>query len=193
MGKIIGRTILKTAVGLLIVLAVAFTVASLGFPQHMATAFENVGAYRVATGYASLRYAYTDDIGDLDRCARDSILSGSDKNIVKYCGKLVKKEGFDALCEKQGGEYDYRQYIYGNLASSQYRRGDTEGSLASAVEAMEGVTGFPVNNALAILAIRAAEKQDDGMAALLLPVLEGIQPSEGEEEYYQKVKNILQI
>ncbi len=189
MDKIVCKTVIKTVAALVIAMVVAFVVMSLGFPQHMASMWEDVGAYRFATGYASLRYAYTNDASDLDRCARDSILSGDRDDIIKYCGKLVDDDGFIGICEKNGREY--RQYIYGNLVSALYKNGLKERAIEKAQSAMEGETGFPENNALAILAIRAAAAADAETANKLLDIINNISPGDGEETYYTKVKNIL--
>lgn len=194
LSKIIVKTILKTVLGLVAVLAVAFLIMSLGFPQTMAGICEKTGAYNLATGYASLRYAYTGSAEDLDRCAGDSILAGNDENIVKYCGSLVKEDEFTEICLKYEGNGDYRQYVYSKLAAAQYRTGDKEGALASAQEALEGVGGFPAGNAIAALATEVAEARDKDTASKLLAVIEKISPVGDEESvYYNRVKNILKI
>ncbi len=194
MSKIIVKTFIKTALGLIAALAVVFIIMSFGFPQHMAGMCENIGAYGLATGYASLRYTYTGSAEDLDRCARDSILADNDENIVKYCGSLVETDGFADICLSYGGDVDYRQYVYSKLSVAQYRSGDKDGALASATEALVGVEGFPVNNALAALATEVATAEDSDTAGKLLAVMEKISPDgDGEEDYFNRVKNILNI
>lgn len=197
MVKIIVKTFIKTALAVVVMLAVAFGVVSIAFPQHMATLFENAGCYRTATDYASLRHFYTGNVNDLDRCARDSILSRNNGKIVKYCGKLVADEEFAELCTSYIGaydSYDYRQYICGNLASAQYAEGDAEGAVDTATAALDGVEGFPVNNALALLCIRVAEREDGQTAKVLLAALGECSPvGETQTTYYQSVINILNI
>lgn len=191
MTKIIIKTTLKTLLALLLALVAAFAVMSLGFPQHMATLFENIGAYGVATGYASLRYSYTKDIGDLDRCARDSISSGNIGNIVKYCVRLTEDEGFEELCESNTGVYDYRQYICSNLACAQYASGDRTGALATAGSAMEGISDFPEGNAASSLAVRIAEARDAESASALLAVVEKHTPTESQQRSYDAAVALL--
>lgn len=194
MSKIIVKTFIKTVLGLIAILAVAFLIMSFGFPQSMAGMCENVGAYNLATGYASLRYTYTGSAEDLDRCARDSILAGNDENMVKYCGSLVKEDEFTEICLSYDGKGDYRQYVYSKLTAAQYRTGDKAGALLSAQEALEGVDGFPAGNALAALATEVAETRDEDTAGKLLAVIEKISPVGDEESvYYNRVKNILKI
>lgn len=190
MKNLIGKTIVKTVLGLVVALALAFVIMSFGFPQYMADMCEDLGAYRAATGYASLRYAYTRDISDLDRCARGSIFSGDGGRIIKYCGKLTEDEDFALLCGDEGE--DYRQYIFANLAAAEYGAGQKDEAVATAERALSGVEGFPKNNALAILAIRVAEDGDGATAATLLCLLADIAPADGQADYYQSVKNILQ-
>lgn len=191
MTKIIIKTTLKTLLALLVACIAVFAVMSLGFPQHMATMFENLGAYGVATGYASLRYTYTKDIGDLDRCARDSIVSGDNGNIVKYCLRLTEDEGFDGLCESSSGDYDYRQYICSNLACAQYATGDSANALATATAAMDGIPDFPEGNAISALAVRIAEAKDGENATALLAATERHTPAESQQRSYDAVVSLL--
>ena len=112
-------------------------------PQSMATVSEKVGNYDFAVTCANLKYKYSDDTSDLARCAEDSILSGEDKLIVKYCEKLIEKDDFGELCRRRDEELSrtlfgvyatkYNTYIIGNLAAAQYRGGD----LKKAVETAE--------------------------------------------------------
>lgn len=191
MAKIILRTTLKTLLGLVIALLIIFLVLSFGFPSQMASLFEKMGAYGIATNYASLSYAYKNDADSLERCARDSILAGDDEDIVKYCTYLAGDDGFGAVCEKNGGE-SYRQYIYGKLAASLYKTGDADGALNTVAEALDG-RGFPENNAAIELALCVVRAEDGGCAARLSELLDGIEPEEGERGDYEKVKNILNI
>lgn len=195
MSDIVAKTILKTVLGIVGIICAVLIVMSLGFPQHMASACENVGAYNLATGYASLRYAYTGSAEDLNRCACDSILAENDGNIVKYCGSLVEDDGFEDIClANNSDKYDYRQYIYSKLAVAKYNTGDKEGALSAVDEALSGVEGFPEGNALASLATAVAEANDPETAAQLLAKLGNIAPAGDEEsDYYNRVKNILKI
>ena len=134
------KTILKTALitlGSLVVAGILiFSLWILIAPQSMATVSEKLGNYNFAVTCANLKYKYSDETEDLARCAEDSILSGEDKLIIKYCDPLVKCDNFDELCTKRNekladtlyGRYatSYKTYIIGNLAAAQYRLGDLQ-------------------------------------------------------------------
>lgn len=179
----------------IIAIFVAFGTASLGFPQHMATLFEKMGAYSFATGYAGLAYTYKGTVENLARCVDDSIFAHDDANIVNYGNKLVEREDFDAYCEQRNealdGAVDYYQYIYGNLACAIYSRGDKDGALDAAKNAMQKVSGFPANNALAALAIRSAKNSDTEFSATLYNLIKDIEPTLDQQNYYDVVISIL--
>ena len=197
MNNIIVKTALKTFLAIVIILFVAFGVASLGFPQHMATLCENMGAYSIATGYASLRYTYTDDMGDLSRCLEDSIFSQKDKNIVAFGDKMLADKGaFEEFCAaKSDGvwqSYDYRQYVLGAIASSKLIMEDGDGAIETATYALDGESGFPVPNAAGDLAETIGDLKDRAAADKLYAVVSGRVPSgELEAGYHTAVLKIL--
>lgn len=208
--NIISKTALKTLLIVLIAVVLAFGVASLGFPQHMATFFENTGSYKIATGYASLAYTYSDTFENLVRCVDDSILSGDDSNIVSFASRLIAAEEFGEYCSLRdeefkknlngsgfdaSTEFSYKQYVAGHLSCSQYALGNTDGALETAKNAMSGEY-FPANNAYAMLATRAASRNDAEMKEKLLSEIESVIQSGSfkpeQYEYLQTVKNLLE-
>ena len=142
MKKIILKPALITVGALVLAGILFFSLWILIAPQSMATVSEKLGNYNFAVTCANLKYKYSDDTSDLARCAEDSILSGKDKLIIKYCEKLIDEDGFDGLCRQrneelaktQFGQYatDYKTYILGNLALSQYRTGDLNKAVKTA-------------------------------------------------------------
>ena len=134
------RVILKSALITLGALAFAgiliFSLWILISPQTMATTSEKLGNYSFAVTCADLKYKYSGSTEDLARCTEDSILSGNDGLIVKYGEQLIYKEDFNKLCNNKDKELqrtaygkhaaDYNTYIIGNLAVSQYRKGNLE-------------------------------------------------------------------
>lgn len=171
MNKIIFKTALVT-LGTLVAAAVAiFSLWILISPQTMATSCEKTGNYSFAVTCADLRYKYTKDVKDLARCAQDSIVSGKDALILKYCGRLIEDDGFDTLCKAvdesimstEFGKYakDYKGYICGNLAAAQYRSGDLDKALKTA----ESGKSF-VKLVLAIIENGTADEADKTLAAL---------------------------
>lgn len=193
MQKIILKTALKTLLGVIIALILAFGIASFGFPQSMAGICAKCGNYRFATSYASLRYTYTKSVDDLDVCAQYSIFSGHDGNIVKFCGKLVDDKGFEGICEKRGDKSgDYKQFIYGNLSAAQYRRGDKQKAVETAETAMEDVNGFPAGNAFVYLTLAVQKKPDEDIANEILDIVNKKTPTAEQQKTYEAVIGILE-
>lgn len=190
MFKVIAKTALKTLAVVAAVIAVAFGVASIGFPSAMAGVFEKLGNYSFATGYASLSYTYSKDIADLSRCAQDSILSKNDKNTVKFGDKLIAHEGFYEFCstESERLKLDYSQYICGGIACAKYRTGDTRGAISLAADAVEKSGGFSEGNAIVQLTLAVEKKGDKAAAEGLLNVITTIS---AEGKNYEAVINTL--
>lgn len=136
MKKIILKAALVTVGALAAIGILVFSLWILISPQSMATASEKIGNYSFAVTCSDLKYKYSDKTEDLARCAEDSILSGQDKLILKYCGQLIEKDDFESVCIEKNtqlgstafGVYavDYESYILGNLALSQYKSGELE-------------------------------------------------------------------
>ena len=191
--NVVVKTALKVILAVIIAMGVAFATASLGFPKSMATLFENMGAYSFATGYASLAYKYSGTVENLARCVDDSVFGEDEPNIVNFGNKLVKHSDFLNYSQKRTDEsgIDYFHFVYSNLAVAKYGQGDKKGALETAKTSMQDVSDFPVNNALAALAIRAAEKSDEQFSQQLLQEISAKVPSAEQQNYYDAVKNIL--
>lgn len=200
--KVILKTALKTLLAVAFAALVAFGIASLGFPSEMATLCEGTGNYSMATGYSSLAYAYSNKAEDLNRCFANGLHAKNDGSIIKYGDKLVKDERFKEICEANsktvptpnGGEVkiDYKQYVYGNLACAKYRQKDKDGAFSCADEGMNGLDGFPVNNALAVLSLQVIESGDGETAKLLLEKINKFTPKAAEEAYFNALKTELE-
>ena len=142
MKKVILKASLITVGALAAVGILIFSLWILIAPQSMATVSEKLGNYNFAVTCANLKYKYSDETVDLARCAEDSILSGEDRLIVKYCEQLIESDDFDAVCRRRDeelsrttfGKYatNYRTYILGNLAVAQYRSGNLQTAVATA-------------------------------------------------------------
>ena len=59
-------------------------------------------------------------------------------------------------------------FYHGNVAAAKFRKGDREEALKTAKAAMNGVQGFPKNNALSSLSLAVIEKGDCDFAKILL-------------------------
>lgn len=192
MSKVILKTALKTLLIAAVLALVAFGIASLGFPSEMAGLCERSGNYSMATGYASLSYTYSKNVNDLNRCFIDSVYAKNDNDIVKFGDELISNEKFEEICEnnskkvtaENGTEIiiDYKQYVHGNVAAAKYRKGNGEEALKTAKNAMDGVQGFPKNNALSSLALAVIDAGDADFAKTLL---EEIQTNHADDtDYY---------
>lgn len=178
MEKLVVKTAVKTVLIILGILIAVFAVFNFAFPQHMATATENIGNYDLAVKYASLRYYYTKDCGDLARCFDDSVLSGKDEYILRYGEQLVEHSGYGDVCERknaqQTGGYDYDRWVKGKLSVSYYNTGNTEKAVETAA-ADNGNKSFAYGNALMSLASRIRAANDKEAAVRILAVLEIIE------------------
>lgn len=186
MAKVVIKTALRTVLIVLIALIMTFGVASLAFPQHMATLFEQMGAYSFATGYSGLAYTYKKTTKNLSRCVDDSILAHDDENIITYGEMLIERSDFEDFAAD-----GYKQFVMGHIACAKFNVGEKKEAVELAAKAMEGVEGFPLNNALAALSIRAAEKSDAEVKEELYKIIINIQPTEGQQDYYGAVIAIL--
>ena len=203
MNNVIVKTALKTLLVLIIAAILAFGVASLGFPAHMATLFENMRAYNFAAGYAGLAYSYSGTIEDLSRCVDDSILAGDRRNVINYGEQLVAHNDFlsyagartegerEKLPENLKDSYDYYLTVYGNLTVAKYGQGDKAGALETAKAAMNNLEGFPVNNPLAVLAVYAAINSDNEFSEQLYGAVSSVSPTAEQQSYYESVIEIL--
>lgn len=203
MSKVIIKTALKTLLIVILVAAAAFAVASFGFPQHMATFFENTENYSIAAKYASLRYSYTNEVEDAARCASDAILSEDDSTIVKYCVKFTGHKDFESYCEQMDEYYSsteyaqyttsYKQYIYGKYVVALASGGTEEDKEEAAEQALSanGVHSFKSGNALSVLALWAVENGDGELCSIIVTKMSTISPSD-DAEYYQSILQIVQ-
>lgn len=194
MEKLVVKTAVKTVIIILVAFGVIFAIFNFAFPQHMATLTEGMGNYSLAIKYASLRYTYTKDTGDLARCFDDAVLLGDDKYIVKFGEELVDCRDFELYCESKsmsvGSGYSYRQRVYSKLAISYYNTGKKEEAVALAAKA-NGTKGFAYGNALMSLAAYARSAKDASTCSLILNELDKITPSESEGADYQAVQKSL--
>lgn len=180
MNKLILKTALITIAALAVAALAVFSLWILCSPQTMATSCEKTGNYSFAVTCADLRYKYTNNVGDLARCAEDSILSGNDSRIVNYGAKLIDDEKFSQLCTEKDkllsnteyGSYTlgYKNYICGHVAAAYYRTGELQRGIDTAEKG--GV------NAFTKLVLEIAEKQDKEAAQKVLTALEGVENSE---------------
>ena len=186
MEKIVVKTAVKTVLIILAAILAVFAVFNLAFPQHMATLTEGMGNYSLAVKYASLRYSYTHDSGDLARCFDDAVLSGNDGYIIKYGEELINCDKFDEVCESrnQGANIlDYKQRVFGKVAVSYYNTGKKEEAVALAFDA-NGYNSFAYGNAVMTLAVAVRAANDSQYCAKLVSELNKVEPEIEVEQAY---------
>lgn len=202
MNKVVLKTAFKTLGAVVILLIAAFLVVSFTMPQSMAKFGEDTGNYFIAANYASLRYAYTRDTGDLARCVEDFIYLGDDKGVEKYGGKLIYLDDFDSFCNEKDKQYaegelnlltnGYKQYICGKVAVATYNRGNFEAAFDAAKSANKEKDKFPVGNAIAALAVRIAENKDALNGKAMYDLLSEYAPTNADDlVYLGRVKSVL--
>lgn len=138
--KIILKSALITLAAIALAALTVFSMWILCAPQTMATSCEKTGNYSFAVTCANLRYSYTKSAYDLSRCVDDSILDGNDKLVVKYGEKLIAHDKFSEVCKSKSAElseslkvkFDYRSHVCGNVAYSQFKRGDLSEAVKTA-------------------------------------------------------------
>jgi hypothetical protein len=163
----------------------------------MATAFEKVGNYTIATEYASTAYERSGDVDDLTRLVDDSILAHKDNYIIKYGEKLINNDKFDEVCEQKDAKIsgmDYKQFIGGKVAVAYYDDGNFAKALQVASN-VNGTTSFKSGNALIALAERLIDKGDSKNKQTLIDGLGQIEP-QAEDEITLKnivIQNLNQI
>lgn len=191
MNRLVLKTALITLAALIVASLMVFSLWILCSPQSMASACEKTGNYSFAVTCADLRFKYTKNAEDLARCAEDGILSGKDKHIISYGEKLVSHEDYNTVCERKDKKlseseyakytYGYDSYIRGHLAAAQYRSGETDKAIQTAV----GGSLRSFNK----LVIEIAEKQDAQAAQKVLKAFEdnSISGTENLKAILQKI------
>ncbi|MDE7453588.1 MAG: hypothetical protein K2N22_04190 [Clostridia bacterium] len=122
--KIILISALEGLAAIALAALLVFSLWILCSPQTMATASEKAGNYSFAVTCADLKYKYSKNTSDLARCVQDSILSGKDKDIIKYGDKFIGDSKFEEVCATRGEKYGvtFADYVIGNVAAAKYRK-----------------------------------------------------------------------
>ena len=203
MNKVILKTALKTLLAVIIAFILALLILCFGFPRTMADVCQKFGSYSFAASFSSLSYKYYGETDDLYNCVNYSILAKDDNDTVKYGKELAfaDQEKFESYCRdkdaknlKENGEItNTKQWILGNLAAAQYRKGDKEGALKTAKASLEGAADFPAGNAVISLTIEVGKAFDKPMATALKELLESanVTPSAEQQTAYTSVTKVL--
>lgn len=174
MNKLIIKTALITICTLVIASGAVFSLWLVCSPQTMASSCEKTGNYALAVTCADLRYKYTKNVYNLARSADDAILSGRDNLISDRGEKLLSHEKFEEVCKTldassadNGLGFGYKAYICGHVSASQYRLGNTDKAVQTALYG--GEKAFPK------LVIEICSARDKTSAQAVLAALEKLE------------------
>ena len=170
MDQVFKRAILRTLVGIGILLVVTIPAFILLFPSTMMHITYDLGMENASVRYAMRVYSKTDDIDYIAHATETAIMADNDEKI-EVCGlQFVQHADFTAYCalrEQQAQTAGlYKQYIYGQIALAQYRQGKATDAISTAVSAL-GQNAFPQNNAFVALSLQALMRNDAQTVALL--------------------------
>ncbi len=186
MKNLIVKTAVKTFLIILCAAVLIFGIVSFACPQHMATFAEQIGNYGIALRYASLRYTYTDDTGDLARCVEDAILAGDDSSVIKYGDEFFEKED----CEQVALELyidtniDYYGLFSSELVKAYYATGEFGHALELAEDFNDGTDAFEYGCPLMSLAISVISGGDGENAGAMIESLQQLSPSDETQIQY---------
>ncbi len=141
-GKVIGKTALKTTIIVLVVLILACAAFAGFFPGKLSDLGDDIGSSYLAVVFSERQYQRSGDINDLGTLVERSIKYGKDETTVTYAKELLnfKADGtaifedYAAFKDEQmqeflGREYSYDDYINGNLAAALWTNKAEEGIL----------------------------------------------------------------
>lgn len=145
-GKVIGKTALKTALIVLAVLIVGLAAFAGIFPGALSNLGDEIGSSYFAVVFSERQYLRSGDINDLGTLVERAIKYRDQDMTVTYSKELLAFEAdgrkiFDeyaAFKDEQlssylGREYSYDDYINGNLAAALWQNSPSEGILYASV------------------------------------------------------------
>ncbi|MBE5734327.1 MAG: hypothetical protein E7347_04695 [Clostridiales bacterium] len=120
MKKLVVRTIWITLASVLGAFVIAFGATAIFAPDLMGRAFDGVGNYSASVFFYEKQYEKTGDIDDLDVLVSKINIKKDSSRAVKYFGKMVEREDFDAFCNSQnnGSNMSAKEYYCGYYALS---------------------------------------------------------------------------
>ncbi len=196
--KVILRSVLSTLAA--IVLLFAFMIVALvGF--YPATVMEltyDLGMDSTSVRFAERAYKESDDIYYIAYATEVAI---GDKNYGKInsCGeKFIADEAFERYCAEkneniaEGVTGSYEQYVYGQVCMAKYARGEKSEAVDRAFELLG--TGFPANNAVVAVLVKAMQNGDTETVGLIKGKMEERQDSvpSSDAEYFNAILALMQ-
>ncbi len=154
--KVILRAFLSTLIAIVTLLAFMIGTLCLAFPSTMMELTYDLGMEKSSIHFAERAYKWSDDVYYIAYATEVAIERESADKIVEDGDKFIADDGFSVYCDEKGGIYE--QYIYGQVVLAKYEKGDKTSAVATAFEAVQD--GFPKNNAVVALAVKALRAGD---------------------------------
>lgn len=163
--KVIIKSILTTLTSILLLFAFMITTLIFVFPQTMMTLSYDLGMESASIHFAEVAYKRRESVYYIAYATEVAIDCEDDEKIVACGEELIADEGFADYCKTRdasvSGEtaaMSYKQYVYGRVCVSMYKRGDKAQAVERAFELVKG--GFSQNNAVVAVMIAAFSEND---------------------------------
>ena len=185
--KVILRAFLTTlaAIGALLVFIVVALCAI--FPSTSMQITYNMGLESSCIHFAERAYRGSHEIYYIAYATEVAIEDDKTEKIADCGEKFIADENFEEYCSLKGESY--KQFIYGQVCVSKYDKGEKEGSVALAVESLNGE--FPEGNALVAVLLTALKAEDSATVALIEEKLVQLQAQIGANAYLEKTLNLI--
>lgn len=155
--KVILRAFFSTLLAIVALLAFMIGALCLVFPSTMMELTYDLGMENSSIHFAERAYRRSDDVYYIAYATEVAIERESTDKIIEDGVKFIADEGFSVYCDDKGGIYE--QYIYGQVVLAKYEKGDKSSAIATAFNAVK--EGFPENNAVVALAVKAIRANDE--------------------------------
>ena len=154
--KVIFRAFISTLLAIVTLLAFMIGALCLAFPSTMMELTYDLGMEKSSIHFAERAYKRSDDVYYIAYATEVAIERESADKIVEDGDKFIQDEDFSVYCDGKGGIYE--QYIYGQVVLAKYEKGDKTSAVLTAFEAVK--EGFPKNNAVVALIVKALRQND---------------------------------
>ena len=190
-GKVIGKTALKTTLIILVALIVCFAAFAGIFPGALSNIGDDIGSSYFAVVFSERQYQRTGDINDLGTLVERAIKYQNRDVTVTYSKELLTFEADgrkifdeyaafkdDQLSSYLGREYSYDDYINGNLAAALWQDKPSEAiNYASVGRVYVTQNRYGSNNSMTYAVNAFLEYQTQTGFDLIVCQLEGVDRS----------------
>ena len=195
--KVILRAVLSTLAAIVILIAFMVLALCFIFPSTMMQITYDLGMDGASIRNARRAYKYSGDIKYI-AYATEVAIGKEDDEYISECGKLfIADDEFVIYCQSRnkalpdGVEGVYEQYVYGQVATAEYRLGNKEEAVSVAFDGVE--SAFPKNNAVVALLLIAFQNDDYDTLGSIYQGMDEIrsQISSDEMAYFMEIVSLL--